>query len=291
MSKSKPKIAFCFSWQARTLDQTYLFFQKNLFDAAKEQWFDYDVFCAVEDDEDVDKVNLLNPTKVEKIKSSEVEKIIEEKWWDFIRHELYKYWYFVHTWVYSLLQQIYKTQRSITLSKNGNYDLFFRLRFDTIYFNKFNFNYILCEVKKWWIICNNSWIHSITGHLISYLKITDLYFIWWYDMKIFTKIFDDFKYVVVNHKTYLSLNPIYKLIFWVNTIVQKLQKRFLITLPTAPLNILSRILWLQVFVWDSYYYKFLYNTKLIKTNIWTIILRKNVNQSDIRLSNKSQFEI
>jgi hypothetical protein len=34
---NKPRIAFCFSGQARTLDQTYLFFQKNLFEAAKEQ--------------------------------------------------------------------------------------------------------------------------------------------------------------------------------------------------------------------------------------------------------------
>ena len=75
----RPRIAFCFSWQARTLDQTYLFFQKNLFDAAKEQWFDYDVFCAVEDDEDADKVKLLNPTKIEKIKSGDVEKIIKKK--------------------------------------------------------------------------------------------------------------------------------------------------------------------------------------------------------------------
>ena len=84
MISNKPRIAFCFSWQARTLDQTYLFFQKNLFDAAKEQWFDYDVFCAVEDDEDVDKVNLLNPTKVEKIKSNDIERIILNKYKNFI---------------------------------------------------------------------------------------------------------------------------------------------------------------------------------------------------------------
>ena len=108
---NKPRIAFCFSWQARTLDQTYLFFQRNLFDAAKEQWFDYDIFCAVEDDEDVKKVDLLNPTKVEKIKSSKVRKIIDEKRGHFIEVEYpEKYGY---VWrgipVINMLQMFYKT--------------------------------------------------------------------------------------------------------------------------------------------------------------------------------------
>jgi len=34
----------------------------------------------VEDDSDIEKINLLKPTSVEKIKSSDVEKIIESKY-------------------------------------------------------------------------------------------------------------------------------------------------------------------------------------------------------------------
>lgn len=293
----KPRIAFCISWQARTLDQTYLFFQKNLFNAAKEQWFDYDVYCAVEDDEDADKVNLLNPTKVEKIKSSDVEEIIKEKYWNFIDNEMYKYWYVAYTWTYSLLQQIYKLQRSIRMIKNIEYDLILRLRFDIIFLNKLNFNSIFERTKKWWLICNEAqysgWMSTIAHHFIfSYHEISDIFFIWWNDMKIFGEIFDSFKNVVSNHKTYKIFMPVYKMISKMKCFVDTFNKKSNRGIfPLTPISLLARFFWLQVYVWESYYYKFLHGTKLYKIDICMILLRKKIEDSLVRLRGKTCFEI
>lgn len=178
---NKPKIAFCFSWQARTLDQTYLFFQKNLFDAAKEQGFDYDVFCAVEDDDDLNKVNLLNPTKIEKIKSSEVEKIIEKKYGEFIKEDLNNYWYVWKKWCKNFLQQMYKISQSIKLKinyeKENNiaYDIVFKLRFDCPFPRKLNFHEIYKDVYgKHVVLCNKQ---RMIPSLIFTTKIEDMYFI------------------------------------------------------------------------------------------------------------------
>lgn len=174
----KLRIAFCFSGQARTLDQTYQFFQKNLFDAAKEQWFDYDVFCAVEDDDDVDKVNLLNPTKVEKIKSSEVEKKIK---YNVNSDKNLKYFDcdYAKFLPYVTQQQWYKVERSFILkdnykkAKNISYDIVFRLRFDTYFMNKINFDSILKIVgNEWKIVCNR--FFKSPNRIRS---ICDLYFI------------------------------------------------------------------------------------------------------------------
>lgn len=63
----------------------------------------FDVFCAVEDDDDLNKVKLLNPTKIEKIKSSEVERIINEKHWNFIKNWLKNYWYVWEKWCKNFL--------------------------------------------------------------------------------------------------------------------------------------------------------------------------------------------
>ena len=179
----KPRIAFCFSWQARALDQTYLFFQKNLFDAAKEQWFEYDVFCAVEDDEDADKIKLLSPTKIEKFKSGDVAKIIGEKYGDFIRNEyVEKYWFAWNKWSENVLQQLFKISRSIQikqdyqLKNNLTYNLVFRLRFDTPFARKLNFKEINNVVRR-----NENIILCNKNKLIPSLKfitiIEDFYFI------------------------------------------------------------------------------------------------------------------
>ncbi len=179
----KPRIAFCFSWQARTLAQTYQLFQKNLFEAAEEQWFDYDVFCAVEDDEDVDKVNLLNPTKIEKIKSNEVKEIIEEKWGYFIKYEYAeKYGYCWRGSSINVLQQFYKICQSIKLKnqykseKNISYDIVFKLRFDTPFARKLNFNNILkaLQWKDKIVLCNRNKMLRSAKFII---KIEDFYFI------------------------------------------------------------------------------------------------------------------
>lgn len=177
MNKDKPRIAFCFSWQARTLDQTYLFFQKNLFDAAEEQWFEYDVFCAVEDDEDADKVNLLNPVKVEKIKSSEVEDRIPLK---IVNDKNFKYFDcdYARFLPWSVQQQWYKIVQSFIIKdeykndKKIKYDIVFRLRYDVYFINKINFWNISSVIKKWNIICNR-----FSKFPNNFRSICDFYFI------------------------------------------------------------------------------------------------------------------
>lgn len=177
----KPRIAFCFSWQARTLDQTYIFFKKNLFDAAKEQGFDYDVFCAVEDDEDVDKVNLLKPTKVEKIKSNDVEKIIINQHKTFMYEALNKkYCFIVQKNFKNFLQQLYKVWMSIMIKedyqkdKKVNYSLVIRVRFDWPLFNKINFMKVLSEISDDSIICIEP---KITYPYWRIFHISDCFFI------------------------------------------------------------------------------------------------------------------
>ena len=183
MVQDKPRIAFCFSWQARTLDQTYLFFQRNLIDAAKEQWFDYDVFCAVEDDEDVDKVNYLHPTKVEKIKSREVRKIIDEKYGDFIKTAFktrYKWAFYSYESVVNALQQLFKKQISVNMVNSETYDIIVMLRFDILFINKWNFKNIMEELRDSnCVICNSQpkdWIWWLL--YADTLIIQDFFFIW-----------------------------------------------------------------------------------------------------------------
>jgi hypothetical protein len=91
----KPRIAFCFSGQARTFDITYPYFKKNLFDAATEQGFEYDIFCAVEDDQDAQKIFIMNPQSYILIKSEEVERIISESHGSFINNQLKKYCFYI----------------------------------------------------------------------------------------------------------------------------------------------------------------------------------------------------
>lgn len=181
MNNKKPRIAFCFSWQARTLDQTYQLFQKNLFDAAKEQWFEYDIFCAVENDVDLDKVNLLNPTKIEKIRSSEVEKVIEKKYGEFIKNDLKNYWYVWKDWCAKFLQQMYKISQSMKLKINFEvennvvYDIVFKLRFDCPFPRKLNFKEIYNDIHgKRVVLCNRQ---RMIPTLILTTKIEDMYFI------------------------------------------------------------------------------------------------------------------
>lgn len=281
MINSKPRIAFCFSWQARTLDQTYLFFQKNLFDAAKEQWFDYDVFCAVEDDEDIDKVKLLNPTKVEKIKSSEVEKIIERKYWNFIRNEAFTIVYYA--WIKSLLQQIYKTQRSVQLIWETKYQLILRLRFDTLFINKFNFITIYDSIKNWWIICNDvnvwhkNWLFWFLPRLYTtHVEISDLFFIGGKNMIKFCHIFDNFEMVITSeYKIYKSLRPLYKLFLKIDKYINIFNTNHWMKIPHVPLYFVAKLFWFQILSWDAYFYKFLKNEEIYKTNISMGLIRKN----------------
>jgi hypothetical protein len=292
---NKPRIAFCFSWQARTLDQTYLFFQRNLFDAAKEQWFDYDIFCAVEDDEDVDKVNLLNPTKIEKIKSSEVEKIIETKYGEFIRTAFrtkYKRAYYTYEKVVNYLQQIFKVSSSIKLCGNcERYVLIVRLRFDTIFINKLNFKSIVKNLKNRSIICNNQEDSSIFWKVChSTYEIQDFFFIWdSKSMKILWDIFENFEQCFMWHEVKPLFKPIYYISNWIwqfLLFVNNNTKFHILSLPKefgAYMIFIPEKAYYEYFLWQ--------NINVIKENISLILIRKFVKTSYIRLEDKTKYEL
>lgn len=291
----KPRIAFCFSWQARTLDQTYLFFQENFFNAAKEQGFDYDVFCAVEDDEDVDKVGLLNPTKVEKIKSSEIEKVIDKKYWDFIKtvfRTKYKRAYYTYAWVVRYLQQIYKVSRSIKLCGDYNYDIIIRLRFDTIFINKFNFKKIQSKIKDWNnIICNDQERHSIrwkTCH--STREIQDFIFIWnKISMNFLWDIFENFEQCFLWHEVKPIFQPIYRLSNFLVKILLYINNNTRIHIPSLPKEFWAYMIFIPE---KSYYEYYLYHKiNVIKVDLSLFVIRKDTKQSYIRLENKTEYEI
>lgn len=295
MNKDKPRIAFCFSWQARTLDQTYLFFQKNLFDAAEEQWFEYDVFCAVEDDEDWDKVNLLNPVKVEKIKSSEVEKIIKNKIYENDKIDINKYAFMKKTavnpdMITSHFQQLYKICKSINLlDKNYSYNVVVRLRYDCFFFNKLDFKKI--EKIIWdslTLICNTSMFKF--SNVLS--KIHDFYFIWnEKSIKILGRIFDNYiewfqwdeiKNVVV----YKISTKIRDCIFKVNNIL------WTWIIPITPIRLFESCFY-KVFTPEIHIYNFLIKNqiKIIDKKFSYILLRKNIQSSWISLHDKNEYEI
>lgn len=295
----KPKIAFCFSWQARTLDQTYLFFQKNLFDAAKEQGFDYDVFCAVEDDEDLEKVKLLNPTKVKKIKSSNVEKIIEEKYWnidDYIEN--------ICAWSFPasrFLQQLYKFCESIKIADN-KYDIMVRLRFDMFFFNKLNFKNILSKVEDWHtIICNVPYqrmSHIFWINFDEIREISDFYVIWnSSSIKKLKNWFNEFEGHIkflkpkninfINKNIFNISNKFIKLLLYIN---RKLSHRIF---PIMPLSLLNSKLKFKTFCPELFYFNFFLNKwlNIERINITRILLRKDIEKSTINLVNKTKYEI
>lgn len=262
---SHSKIAFCFSWQARTLDQTYLFFQRNLFDAAKEQWFDYDVFCAVEDDEDADKVKLLNPTRVKKIKSSDVDKLIKEKYWKFLDENYLKKYMFAtksgrttHDYIYSILQQFYKISESIWIEKyyreekKLRYEIVVRLRYDCVLLRKLNYKEILKTVRKWILICNESYFKN---SLFDYRIINDFYFIWnSTNFDTIWKIFYDFeellKWKELKHKKIIQFIDGCK-----NTITKINNMLWTWVIPVLPITFIWYLFYKKISA-ESLYYKF-----------------------------------
>ena len=294
----KPRIAFCFSWQARTLEQTYLFFQENLFDVAKEQGFSYDVFCAVEDDEDIDKVNLLNPTKVEKIKSSEVKEIIENKYWWFIKSAFKtKYKWVCHPrkvydWAVNYLQQVYKICKSIKLCGNiDDYDIIIRLRFDVIFINKLNFSTIYESLKNWNnIICNDfDEVNFIAKFCRSTQEIQDLFFIWnSKSMKCFWDLFDNFEQCFLGHE----VKTIFKPIYYLSNVLYDIHYYIYNNVVRVPM--IHKEFWAyMIFIPEKACYEyFLYHKiNVIRTNISLILLRRDVKKSYIELRNKSIYEI
>ena len=304
MNKDKPRIAFCFSWQARTLDQTYIFFQKNLFDAAKEQWFDYDVFCAVEDDEDANKVILLNPTKVEKIKSCEVEKIIKKRWWtNFSENILWNKYILAHKanqslsqYLYNYLQQLYKLSESIRLekeyrdSKSITYEIVFRLRYDCPFLRRLNFNEIAKDVKDWTLICNESYYKSL---LIDYWRINDFYFIWnSKDFDLIWKIFYEFeeglKWNEVKHKKILHL--ITKIESFITKFNLNIVKFRLI--PVQPISFIWKFFYNKLSAEWIYYNYFINKWLSVVTKKFSyFLLKSNLEESIFKLDKSNNYEI
>lgn len=274
---NKPRIAFCFSWQARTLDQTYIFFQKNLFNAAKEQWFDYDVFCAVEDDEDADKVNLLNPTRVEKIKSSNVERIIKDRYFRDWQENviLDKHVFFTKTYttqkqeLYNYLQQIYKVSKSIELEQEYRkandlmYTIVFRLRYDCPFLRKLNFINIAEDIKDWTIICNDS---TYKAGLLDYRIINDFYFIW--NSESFDSIWNIFyEFEKCIERSAIKSKLMKRLITSLENYITRFNHRIWIrVIPVQPVSFIGTFFFDKLTPEIMYYHYFL--------NKWLIVNRK-----------------
>lgn len=243
MTKDKPKIAFCFSWQARTFDCTYKYFKKNLFDAAKEQWYDYDIFCAVEDDEDAEKVYVMNPRSVEKIKSNEVKKIIDEKYWNFIKKSFNKKYYFFRFWKYSIinwLQQFYKIYRANELKNqySTNYDIVVRLRFDVIFLNKIDFKRINDRVINSIIL--NFWPSPIDS-------INDQIAFWnTSNMNVYSSVFTEFDKIFNKEIRWTK----HKIINYFDNLLNFFDK--IVYMQFSRFKIVNSILW--YFFWKKAYY-------------------------------------
>ena len=137
----RKKIAFCFSGQARTFDTCYPFIKKNLFESAKKQGFNYDIFACVEDDEDVWKVEkYLKCKKIIKVKSKDVEKIyLNSKFRDFTKKRIIEGGD-IGTGFLLFYQQLYKLKKVYFLIENSNdYEKIVRIRFDMLPLEEFDF--------------------------------------------------------------------------------------------------------------------------------------------------------
>ncbi|MDD5699639.1 MAG: hypothetical protein PHH00_00390 [Candidatus Nanoarchaeia archaeon] len=140
-----PKVknaAICFSGLAKNFELCYPYIKKNLLN----QIGSYDVFCCTEDDENADKVNLLNPVISKKIKSSEVDKIIKPEL-KALKNQNYKKFIFPESSGFNLrnvYQQIYKIKEAFNLlehymkENNVSYRYFIRIRFDFLPINEIN---------------------------------------------------------------------------------------------------------------------------------------------------------
>lgn len=126
--------AICFSGQVKYFELCYPYIKKNLLENFKS----YDVFCCAEDDENINKINLLNPAKVEKVKSAEVDNKIKSILKQ-LRRQNYVKFFFPESSRFNLrnvYQQMYKIEGAFKLlenymaEKNVSYKYFIRIRFD-----------------------------------------------------------------------------------------------------------------------------------------------------------------
>lgn len=146
MKRNEPAIikdaALCFSGLAKNFELCYPYLKKNLLDNLG----DYDIFCCAEDDENVHKIDVLNPVKIEKIKSSDVDKIISKELVA-LKSQNYKKFVFPETSGFNLrnvYQQIYKIKGAFKLlerymkENNVSYRYFIRIRFDFLPIDNIN---------------------------------------------------------------------------------------------------------------------------------------------------------
>ncbi len=293
--ENKRKIAFCFSGQARTFNKTYPYFKKNLFDSAKEQWFDYDIFCAVEDDEDLEKINIMNPTLIEKIKSSNVKKMIEEKYWKILKQNWKKYYYYdsILYPIINWIQQFYKIyivnkiKNQYSIKSNIKYDMVVRVRFDTIFINKINFIEIFKNIKKW-IILNKIDFHKICDHFAFGTN---------KDMDVYCSLFNNFWKLLLNNKINFKKKIILKIEYIISLpiiILQKIwfrKKTMEYFLCKIRFNKLDK--YIYIFTHERIMYENIIkqNINLEYTNISFIITRTKSEESILKLYNKTKYEL
>ena len=154
MRKNKLKkvknVALCFSGMAKSLELCYPYLKKNLLDHIGS----YDIFCYAEDDKDLKKVKLLNPVRIKKVKSSEVDEIIKDEL-RYLNKQNYKTIIFPESFRFNLrniYQQLFKIKKSFELleeymdEENISYKYFIRIRFDMLPLDVFNLKNF--EIKK-----------------------------------------------------------------------------------------------------------------------------------------------
>lgn len=240
------KAAICFSWQARTLDKCYEYIKLNILDQIWEQWKDYDIFCCTEDDIDSYKVDkLLKPLVNQKIKSSDVEKIINLKYWELIKKN---YKNFIYPWtprfnLRTFLQQFYKNKivneikNEYSKKNNIDYKYVIRMRFDILPLDKLDFNQI-----------NINNINIPFDSLKSEIEINDMFAIWNKEnMNVYYSIFDIFDEIVtmfkinpnILQKIIFSFEKMYVFLYWI--IINLL---LLIKTPKVIIDNIFKIFWL-----------------------------------------------
>ncbi len=138
--RSIKEAAICFSGQVKTLDLCYPYLKKNFLDNIKS----YDIFCCAEDDSDIEKIDLLKPTKVIRVRSPEVDKLIKRDI-DQLNKGNYKDFILPQSGRFNfrnIYQQLYKIKGVFKLLKqhmeenNVHYKYFIRIRFDFLPLNK-----------------------------------------------------------------------------------------------------------------------------------------------------------
>lgn len=224
MPKVFKKAAICFSWQVRTLDRCLPYIRANIFDQIWEINKDYDIFCCMEDDEDAYKATqLLHPVAEKKIRSKDVEKIIDQKYWLILKLN-YKHFYYPWSMSFNLrtfLQQFYKyklcneLKNSYALEHNIEYEYVIRIRFDCLFIDKLNLSKVV------WQDC----IYVAEDSLRGENEVNDMFAISSSrSMDIYTSLFDEFEKIL-----------------WLFPIKPNLIERFILKLERLYVYIYSKI--------------------------------------------------